>query len=222
VIRRLLFLLLLFLSVPAAAQQPTIASTFLEGSWGLRVDGSIIMRFDLELTADGWTGTWVKPTSFASDGVRFGSIKMPSTERRADEGRAIGEWAEITFDDPRPDEEDDQFRFRLIGTDRAEMLYVGTGLPPFILERVAAGALLGPFVEGKVYGGGQRTALPAGIPPTQGPTTQRPPVQSATAPPVQSAAVQPPPAQRTATPPPPRQPPPGDAPVQGPPAMIGR
>jgi len=212
VIRRLLLLLLLLLPVPAAAQ-PTIASTFLEGSWGLRADGSIIMRFDLELTADGWTGAWVKPTSFASDGVRFGSIKMPSTERRADSGRAIGDWAEITFDDPRPDEEDDQFRFRLIGADRAEMLYVGTGLPPFILERVAPGALLGPFEEGKVYGGGQRTALPSGASPTQGPTTQRPPVERTTTPP--------PPAERTA--PPPRQPPPpADAPVQGPPAMIGR
>ena len=211
-IRRLLFLLLLLVPVPATAQ-PTLASTFLEGSWGLRVDGSIIMRFDLELTADGWAGAWVKPTSFASDGVRFGSIKMPSTERRADSGRAIGDWAEITFDDPRPDEEDDQFRFRLIGADRAEMLYVGTGLPPFILERVAPGALLGPFEEGKVYGGGQRTALPSGAPPTQGPTTQRPPVERTTTPP--------PPAERTA--PPPRQPPPpADAPVQGPPAMIGR
>ncbi len=214
-IRRLLFLLLLVVPVPATAQ-PTVASTFLEGSWGLRVDGAIIMRFDLELTADGWTGAWIKPTSFASDGVRFGSIKMPSTSRRADSGRAIGDWAEITFDDPRPEEEDDQFRFRLIGTDRAEMLYVGTGLAPFILERVGAGALLGPFEEGRVYGGGPRTALPAGVAPAQGPTTQRPPVQAATTTP-------PPPAQRPVTPPPARQPPPPtDAPVQGPPAMIGR
>ncbi len=221
-IRRLLLLLLLLLPVPAAAQ-PTIASTFLEGSWGLRVDGSVIMRFDLELTEDGWAGAWVKPTSFASDGVRFGSIKMPATERRADSGRAIGEWAEITFDDPRPEEEDDQFRFRLIGRDRAEMLYVGTGLPPFVLERVAAGALLGPFEEGKVYGGPARTAG-AAVPPVQTAATQPPAQAAVTQPsPVQAPVTQPPPVQRTASPPPARQPPPPtDAPVQGPPAMIGR
>ena len=118
------------------------------------------MRFDLELTADGWTGAWVKPTSFASDGQRFGNIKMPAVERRADSGRAIGDWAEITFNDPRPGEEPDQFRIRLIGTDRAEMIYVGTGLPPFTLERVAAGALLGPFEEGRVYGGPLRAGPP--------------------------------------------------------------
>ena len=223
-IQRLLVLLLLLLPVPAVAQQPTVASTFLEGSWGLRLDGSIIMRFDLELTDDGWTGAWIKPTSFASDGTRFGSIKMPSTERRADSGRAIGDWAEITFDDPRPDEEDDQFRFRLLGPDRAEMLYVGTGLPPFVLERVGAGALLGPFVEGKVYGGGQRTAAPAGVAPMQGPTTVQPPVQRAvTPPPAETTVTQPPPARTAATPPPVRRsPPPEDAPVQGPPVMIGR
>ena len=201
-IRRLLYLLLLLLPVPAAAQQPTFASTFLEGSWGLRVGGSIIMRFDLELTAEGWTGAWTKPTSFASDGQRFGNIEMPAVERKADSGRAIGDWAEITFDDPRPEEEDDQFRFHLIGADRVEMLYVGTGLPPFTLERVAAGALLGPFEEGKVYGGPSSTARPAAAPPV----TQPPPAPQ---------PVAPPPVQRA-------PPPPDDAPVQGPPVMIGR
>lgn len=202
-IRRLLLLLLLLLPVPAAAQQATFASTFLEGSWAIRLDGSIIMRFDLELTPDGWKGAWVKPTSFASDGVRFGSIKMPAVERQSDSGRAIGEWAEVTFNDPRPGEEPDQFRIRLIGRDRAEMLYVGTGLPPFTLERVAAGALLGPFEEGKVYGG-PRLARPAAAPPAQAP------------------AAQPAPTPRPATPPARQPPPPADEPVQGPPAMIGR
>jgi hypothetical protein len=222
VIRRLLILLLALLPLTAAAQaQPqvqvpplgqTLSGRFLEGSWGLRLDGSIIMRFDLARTADGWTGGWVKPTSFASDGQRFGSIRMPSIERRADSGRSMGEWAEITFNDPRPGEEPDQFRIRLIDPDRAEMIYVGTGLPPFPLVRVGAGALLGPFEEGKVYGA--RAPRTAAAPPAQGPTVgpaaQRPPVTQS-------------PAQRPATPAPAQQPPPPeDAPVQGPPAMIGR
>jgi hypothetical protein len=201
VIRRLLILLLALLPMTAAAQAPaspqvqvpplgqTLSGRFLEGSWGLRLEGSIVMRFDLARTADGWTGAWVKPTSFASDGQRFGSIKMPAVERRADSGRSIGEWAEITFNDPRPGEEPDQFRIRLIAPDRAEMIYVGTGLPPFTLERVGEGALLGPFEEGRVYGRGPRSAAA-------------------------SPARRPPPAPRPA--------PPEDAPVQGPPAMIGR
>lgn len=228
-IHRLLLLLLLLLPVPAAAQpQPpvpaqgplgqTLSGRFLEGSWGLRLDGSIIMRFDLERTAEGWTGGWVKPSSFASDGVRFGSIKMPSVERQADSGRSIGEWAEITFNDPRPGEEPDQFRIRLIRPDRAEMLYVGTGLPPFTLERVGAGALLGPFEQGKVYGGTPRTARPAdgpalSLPPAQGPPIGRP---------VQPPPVTQSPAERRTPPPAQQTPPPEDAPVQGPPAMIGR
>lgn len=171
-IGRLLLLLFLLLPVSASAQQATFASTFLEGSWALRLDGAIVMRFDLELTADGWTGGWVKPTSFASDGTRFGNVRMPAVERKADSGRAIGDWAEITFDDPREGEEPDQFRIHLTGADRAEMIYVGTGLPPFTLERVAAGALLGPFEEGKVYGGPPRTARADA---SAQPPAQRPP-----------------------------------------------
>lgn len=174
-VRALLLLLLALLMPSAAAAQQT-----LEGSWALRLDGSIIMRWDLAREGEEWTGTWVKPVSFASDGRRFGSIKMPSIERPADGGRAIGEWAEVRFDNADEGEEPDIFRFRLVGADRAEMIYAGTGLPPYTLERVGGGALLGPFVEGRVYGGERRpartTPKPAPVPreereerPAQGP-----------------------------------------------------
>lgn len=188
-IARLLLLLFLLLPVSASAQ-PTLASTFLEGSWALRLEGSIIMRFDLELTDDAWTGTWVKPGSFASDGRRFGSIKMPAVERTAESGRAIGEWAELAFPSDDGEGAGDVFRFRLVSGNRAEMVYVGTGLPPYTLQRVAAGALLGPFEEGRAYGGesGSGTAPP--LPPMNA-TPQREPERE-------------------------------EAPVQGPPAMIGR
>lgn len=177
-IRRLLLVLILLLPLPAAAQQT------LEGSWALRLDGSIIMRWDLERDGGEWTGSWVKPDSFASDGQRFARIAMPAVEREADAGQSIGEWAELTFNNP--DEEPDVFRFRLLGADRAEMIYAGTGLPPYSLERVVEDALLGPFVEGRVYGGERAPARAAARPET------RP-----------SPAAE-------------------EAPVQGPPAMIGR
>ena len=229
-IRRLLVLLLLLLPIPAAAQG-RLADSFLEGSWGLRVDGAIIMRFDLEKKPDGsWTGAWVKPSSFASDGQRFGNIKMPSVERQADSGKAIGEWAEITFNDPRPGEEPDQFRIRLTGADRAEMIYVRTGLPPFSLVRVADGALLGPFEEGKVYGSA-RPVQPGAAPSAQQPAVTGPPAPRPTstagagtpAPrttaPAATGTITP----RAGTPSTAQQTtPPANAPVQGPPAMIGR
>lgn len=183
-ILRLLFILLVILPLPAAAQQT------LAGSWALRLDGSIIMRWDLERDGDSWTGTWVKPDSFASDGRRFASIRMPAVEREADAGRAIGEWAELVFRSEDGEGEGDVFRFRLVSGNRAEMVYVGTGLPPYTLQRVAPDALLGPFEQGRVYGGesGSRTAPPL------------PPMDSN----------------------PGREPEREEAPVQGPPAMIGR
>jgi hypothetical protein len=142
-LKRLLLVLALLLPAPAAAQS-------LAGSWALRLDGAVIMRFDLE-RADAWKGTWVKPDSFASDGKRFGRISLPAVSIKSRRGKAIGDWAELTFDDPEAGNQ--VFRFRLTGQDQAQMLYVGTGLAPFTLVRVAAGAPLGPFEKGKVYGG---------------------------------------------------------------------
>lgn len=131
----------------------TVAGSFLEGSWALRLDGAIVMRFDLKRKGDGWEGAWIKPTSFRTDrgGRRFGEIHMPAVERHADSGKAIGDWAEITFNDPRPGQEPDVFRMRLLSADKAELIYVGTGMAPYTLERVGAGAILGPFEDGVVY-----------------------------------------------------------------------
>jgi len=165
---------------PARTQPMTLAGTFLEGSWALRLDGAIVMRFDLKRNGEGWDGAWVKPTSFRSDngGRRFGDIKMPAVERHSDSGKAIGDWAEITFNDPRPGEEPDVFRIHLLSADRAELIYVGTGMAPYTLERVGAGAILGPFEDGVVYddqpGRAVIAARPAATPPLVGSQVQRP------------------------------------------------
>jgi hypothetical protein len=171
---------------PSFAERMALTDQSLQGSWALRLDGSIIMRFDLERDGAGWKGGWAKPTHFATDGTRFGSLQLPAIERKSDQGQAIGEWAEITFNDPRPGEEPDVFRIRLIGRDKAEMIYVGSGLAPYVLERVASGALLGPFEDGRVYGGGGSrqagAAVPTSAPPAPVPATGIPP---RTLPPVQ-------------------------------------
>jgi hypothetical protein len=160
-LKRLMLLLALLLPAPAAAQSQALA-----GSWALRLDGAAIMRFDLQRDGKAWKGTWVKPGSFASDGKRFGRISLPAVELPSRRGKAIGDWAELTFNDP--DAGSQVFRFRVTGPDKVEMLYVDTGLAPFTLVRVAAGAPLGPFEEGKVYGA---SALPrdAGPSPPQEP-----------------------------------------------------
>jgi hypothetical protein len=147
-LKRLLVFLVLLLPAPAAAQS-------LAGSWALRLDGAVIMRFDLERSGAGWKGAWVKPDSFASDGKRFARISLPAVRLESARGEAIGEWAELSFDDPEAGEEPQVFRFRLTASGKVEMLYVGTDLAPFMLESVAANAALGPFEPGKVYGGGE-------------------------------------------------------------------
>ena len=66
-------------------------------------------------------------------------------------GRALGDWAELTFGDARPGAVPDVFRFRLVAPDRAEMIYAETGLAPFVLERVEPGSVPGPWAAGRVY-----------------------------------------------------------------------
>ena len=175
---RLLFALALLLPVPAAAQAPaarpsatpsqttaaaparaSLAAQMLAGSWALRVDGSVMFRFDLTRNDAGWSGAWVKPKSFATDGAIFAELSGPPTEQRTLASRTIGEWTELSFGDARPGAIPDVFRFRLLGPDRAEMLYVDTGQAPYVLERVDAGTVPGPWTAGRVY---RRAGVEAG------------------------------------------------------------
>lgn len=157
---RFLAFVLVILPLPAAAQD-------LAGSWALRIEGTTIFRFDLDRDGESWDGTWSKPRSFASDGNSFGRLSGPPVEVAASEGKAFGDWAELRFDDPRPGAVPDIFRFRLLDEDRAEMIYAETGLAPYELVRVAAGAQLGPWEAGKVYRrpGAAIARSPAGPPP---------------------------------------------------------
>ncbi len=135
----------------SSVELPAVEARPLEGSWALRLDGAIIFRFDLSEDDGTWSGVWSRPGSFASDGNNFGSLKGPTETHRSSAGREVGGWVELTFPDDRPGAVPDVFRFNLLAPDRAELLYAGTGLAPYALERVEEDALLGPWEPGRVY-----------------------------------------------------------------------
>jgi len=176
-IRRVILLLFAVLGLTLAPGSVSAQrdSSSLEGSWALRLDGAIVFRFDLARDGAGWSGRWTRPRSFATDGNRFSHL-VGATTLKAEKGGTIGEWAELTFADNRPGAVPDVFRFRLVGKDKAELIYAGTGLAPYTLDRVAGDALLGPFEEGKIYrrpglAAAASTRLPPASPEreTQGP-----------------------------------------------------
>jgi len=145
-IARLLLLLALLLPGPAAAQS-------LAGSWALQMGGATIFRFDLAHDADGhWHGTWSKPGSFASDGNHFRKLSGPVKEVRSMTAVDLPDGIELSFNDPTPGAIPDIFDFRLTDPDTVKMTYVGTGLAPYTLKRVAADAPLGPWDPVKIYG----------------------------------------------------------------------
>ena len=148
---RLAFLLALLLPAPAVAQE---ARSSLEGSWALELGGATIFRFDLEQVdgKDGeWRGTWSRPSRFASNGDNFAQLQLPARQIRSMAGLEFDGTVEVSFPDPRPEAIPDIFRFRLIDFDAVEMTYVGTGLAPYVLQRVPATTALGPFREGATY-----------------------------------------------------------------------
>lgn len=142
--RILLVLLLLFAPASAFAND-------LEGSWALRIDEANIFRFDLREISDGvWRGTWTRPDRFRSNGAVFTQMEG-SEELDSMAGLDASGEVELSFDDPRPGAVPDIFRFSLVGEGQVAMTYVGTGMAPYPLVRVARDAPLGPFEDGRIY-----------------------------------------------------------------------
>lgn len=150
-VARILLILALLLPLPAAAQSSEDQT--LEGSWALEIDGTTIFRFDIEPAAkEGeWRATWSRPSSFASDGNRFAKLTGPPEQVKSMAGIQVDDQVELSFNDPRPGAIPDIFRFQLMGADAVEMVYVGTDLAPYTLERVEPSAPVGPWDKDEVY-----------------------------------------------------------------------
>jgi hypothetical protein len=143
-LKRLLMLLLLLLPVPAAAET-------LEGNWTFSIDETAIFQFRVERDEDGWHGTWLRPTSFASNGVIFSEVTGPPVDVAATKVREIGDMLELTFRDLRPGAVPDIFLLHLLPEGIADAIYAETGFAPFQLVRDEQGKGIGPWREGVIY-----------------------------------------------------------------------
>ena len=141
----------------SAADAPVIRS--LVGAWDLRIDGATIFRFEIAEAGDGeWSGAWLRPDTFNSDGNAFYNIRGRVKASPSMTGITFRDTVELAFDDPRPGAIPDIFRFRLTGEDSAEMIYVGTDLAPYALVRADAADPIGSWDATRFY----RRAVPAG------------------------------------------------------------
>ena len=178
------------------------AAPSLEGAWGLKIDEVVILAFHLERTPSGWSGRWLRPRTFATDGALFTRIEGPPTAVRASKVQALGEWTELTFNDPRPGAVPDVFRLRPRPEGKVEAIYVGTGFAPFVLEKLANDARIGPWPSGRSY--------------------QRPGINAAPGASIVTFSIPAPPAAVAPSNADPTLRPPASAPAQGPPAIEGR
>lgn len=123
----------------------------LEGNWALQLGGTTIFRFDIEKDGSKWSGTWLRPDSFASDGNVFARLKGPVERVPSMAGLNFAGMVELSFDDPRPGAIPDIFRFRLDDDDVAQLTYVGTDLEPYDLVRVDKDADIGDWNDAVIY-----------------------------------------------------------------------
>lgn len=126
-------------------------ATSLEGSWALQIRDTVIFRFDIVKEGSKWSGTWLRPDSFASDGNAFARIKGPVESVPSMAGLNFAGMVELSFDDPRPGAIPDIFRFKQIDASHAELSYVGTDLEPYNLVRVSADSDIGDWNDAAVY-----------------------------------------------------------------------
>jgi hypothetical protein len=144
-VARLLLLLALLLPAPALADT-------LEGSGALTFGGTPIFRFDIAKDGDSkWRGTWSRPSSFASDGNNFSHLKGPPKNVPSMTAIETPDGIELAFNDARPGAVPDIFDFKPIDPDALELIYVGTGLAPYTLERVKPDTPLGPWDGDATY-----------------------------------------------------------------------
>lgn len=141
---RIAIALLLLVATPAVAADPS-------GVWALRAGETTLFRFEVRHTAKGWTGTWVRPEYFVSDGESFSKVTGPVIRRATISAHPVDDTIELIFDDPRPGATPDIFRIHALDAGHAEALYVGTGMEPFALVRETDGALIGPWDPHRSY-----------------------------------------------------------------------
>jgi len=143
-LRWLFGVFLLLMTTPAISADPA-------GTWAFRAGDTTLFRFEIRRTTSGWSGIWLRPEHFLSDGESFYQITGPAVRRAASAGRQIDDAIELIFDDPRPNATPDVFRIRALDATHAEARYVGTGMEPFALVRDNGEVGFGNWDPARVY-----------------------------------------------------------------------
>lgn len=137
------------LACALAASTPAVAAD-MSGTWAVKSCGTTIYRFEVSLTAQGWSAIWERPQSMRTNGEAFDRIAGPVIRRVASKVVADGDALDLTFDDPTPGSVADVFRIQTIDDTHAKASYptleaLGLQVDPEILVRESSQAPLGSW-----------------------------------------------------------------------------
>ncbi|WP_206238112.1 hypothetical protein [Novosphingobium terrae] len=139
--------LLPFLLAAAAAPDLT-------GSWDLDAGGATIFRLEIAAAPDGPSVTWIRPTTFDSDGDSFSGVSGPVVSLKAHDIRSVNGDLDITVDDPHPGAGANVLRLHRVDATHIDVSYrgLGIGLEPFHFARSQPHpAALGPWDSKHTY-----------------------------------------------------------------------
>ena len=146
-LRCLLCALLVMAAAPALGQDRDP-----EGLWALRADGQILALLDLRRdprTAGAWTGEWIRPESFTIDQSGLVSeIGGPVVRRSIRNGRSRADSIDLAIAGRMQEAAPDDFVFRQLTSDMAELKLKDAPIAPFALARVAAGTTVSTDWDG--------------------------------------------------------------------------
>lgn len=142
---RIFMSILLFIAVPASAQDD------LSGRWALRASDATMMVFEIQQTEVGWAAAWERPAHFQSDGFSFTRVEGPIVREIARSIRETENGIEIAFGEEEVDEFLNSFKFRKMEGDKVEVSHPAFGNDPAVLIRENAADAFGPWDVSRVY-----------------------------------------------------------------------
>ena len=143
-VRLLIAAFLMIMSGPALAADP-------QGTWALRAGDTTIMLFKVTRSPRGWSGEWMEPAHYDSDGNSFSNVSGPVERKKATTARAVpGGGVELTFGH-QPGTIPNVFVIRARGASTADLDFIAFGSEPATLTRATLGQRLGGWDRSRVY-----------------------------------------------------------------------
>lgn len=121
-----------------------------KGDWTLRDGETVIFRLHVEADGDCWSGVWIRPSHFESDGESFrdlsGQLAIPASA-----SECLGDGVTLTFPGRLSETQPNRLHITPVANDLLLLEFPGAPILPMLLDRTEHEIPLGPWAAGAIY-----------------------------------------------------------------------